>query len=85
MCRKTDELGSRCICGPKRFPHLKPISLTEGQAKESLKIDDMLAPVMGEYVPYLRALFIQWFDYAHRLNRLGIRVMNDHVSKLDGR
>jgi|GEM_PF-4366267 len=77
--------GSYTAAGHSGFSHLKPISLTEEEAKASLKIDGMLAPVIGEYVPYFRARFVQWFDFAHRLNRLGMRVMNDHVSQLNGR
>lgn len=61
------------------------ISMTEEAAVATLKTDGMLAPVVAEFVPTFRARFSAWFDYATRLNQLGMRAMNDNVVQLNGR
>lgn len=58
--------------------------MSEDETKAALKLDGMLATVVEEFRPYFRAEFPEWFEFVERLNRLGMRVMNDNMAKIDG-
>lgn len=62
-----------------------PISMTEADAKASIKVDGMLAPVIEEFRPHIVEDNSTWFEFARRLNRLGLRLLADHVGTIDGR
>ena len=61
------------------------ISMTEADAIASMKVDGMLAPVIDEFRPHHIIEHAEWFDFARRFNRLGMRLMNEHVPSLNGK
>lgn len=61
------------------------ISMTEEEAKASIKLDGMLAPVIDEFRAHIVEDNAAWFEFARRLNRLAARHLADHVRTIDGR
>lgn len=61
------------------------ISMTEDEAKASIKLDGMLAPVIDEFRAHIVEDNAAWFEFARRLNRLAARHLADHVRLIDGR
>lgn len=61
------------------------ISMTKDEAKASIKLDGMLAPVIDEFRAHVVEDNAAWFEFARRLNRLAARHLADHVRTIDGR